>query len=850
MGCFFAENFNRKYWSIMPNLVIVESPAKARTIKRFLGPDYEIEASMGHVRDLPEHSLGIDIENGFLPNYVISKGKEKTVNKLKALAKDADHIYLAPDPDREGEAIAWHLKELLDSKKGNKDFHRVAFHEITKSAVARAFDHPGDINSSLVDAQQARRILDRLVGFKVSPLLKSHIRGGVSAGRVQSVALRMVCEREREIEAFEPQEYWVFEIDFEHMPTPAPDNRFKAKLIKIDGQKAEIHSGEEAQALFDIIQSSPSFSVSSVEVKPQTRNAPPPFITSTLQQRAGISARKTMQIAQKLYEGIDIGTGGPTGLITYMRTDSVAVSTEAQNSARGFISSEYGQEYVPAKQRNYQVADNAQAAHEAIRPTDVTFTPEKARQFLDSEQLRIYTLIWKRFVASQMAPARLEKTTVDVINNQSSKTCTFQASAIVTKFPGHMIVSGKKDEDDENKNAEVLGKIKEDDPCRPEEISKEQKFTEPPPRYTEPSLIRELESNGIGRPSTYATIVGTIQTRKYVDRIDKGKLQPTEIGFNVNDYLVEKLPALFEIGFTAEMEKLLDDIEESNLDWQEMLARFYGNYSTWLDNAKFADAPENEKASGLISMIDRIANWAEPEKRRGRTYDDKKFFNDIKEKFEKEPRITAKQWIALLRLAVKYKEQLPGFDAFVDQFKCEEDVAELKRQASLRAEAAQKRKENLNSEEFIKLKEAFDLFENVQWDEPVKKGARTYDDKKFFNSLKKQAESGKVLSEKQMAAFKRIAAKYAEQVGADKLNELLGLEEMKAEAAAGNPEVEELLAQMANVSNWEEPVKKGKRTFDDKSFFESLQKQYGERKSLSSRQIYALKKMAAKYAGK
>ena len=803
---------------------------------------------MGHVRDLPEKSLGIDIQNGFEPAY--TETRKKIVSQLKSSAKGVTDIYLAPDPDREGEAIAWHLKELLQDKKGKIEFHRVAFHEITKSAVAKAFETPGEINTSLVDSQQARRILDRIVGYQVSPLLWSKVKRGVSAGRVQSVALRIICEREREIEAFEPQEYWVFGIDFEHTPTPAPDNKFTTKLVKIDGKKAEVHTGEEALELFTMLQNSPEFKVSSVEVKPQTRNAPPPFITSTLQQNAGTSASRTMRIAQQLYEGIDIGSGGPTGLITYMRTDSVAVASEAQNACRGFILAEYGDAYAPAKQRNFKVSASAQAAHEAIRPTDVTFTPEKAAKFLDGDQLRLYTMIWKRFVASQMAPARLQKTTVNVQNTQGAKTCTFQATAIVTQFPGFMVLAGTKKEDSENKNAEVLGKISEGDNCKPADITKEQKFTEPPPRYSEPSLIRELESNGIGRPSTYASIVMTIQTRDYC-RKDGGKLVPTEIGFQVNDYLVAKLPVLFEIGFTAEMEKQLDTIEEGKLNWKTMLQNFYDNFAKWLNDAKFAGAPENAKAEALLALMENVTTWAEPEKSGRRTYDDKKFFTSLKDQFEKDKSMTEKQWGALLQLALKYKEQISGFDAFVTEFSCADDVAEIQKLIDDRAAAAKQRQANLNSEDFLKLKEAFDLFDNVEWDEPVKKGARTFDDQKFFNSLKKQMESGKALSEKQMNAFRRIASKYAEKTGQEeKLNSLLKLDEINAAAAAGNPEVEALLTQMANVTKWAEPVTKGKRTFDDKSFFESLKKQYNDRKTLSSRQIFALKKIAAKYAEK
>ena len=835
-------------------LVVVESPAKARTIKRFLGSDYEITASMGHIRDLPQNSIGVDIQNGFEPVYV--ETRKDLISKLKKSAQGTTEIYLAPDPDREGEAIAWHLREVLKDKAGKRQFHRVAFHEITKSAVGKAFETPGDINTNLVDAQQARRILDRLVGYQVSPILWSKVRKGLSAGRVQSVALRIVCEREREIEAFVPQEYWVFTADFKHLPSPGPDNIFSAKLAKIDGKKAEIHTGEDAEKLYSMLQASAGFKVASVEVKPQSRNAPPPFITSSMQQNAGnslgMTAGVTMRIAQQLYEGIDIGTGGPTGLITYMRTDSVSVAPEAQRACRGFITAAFGEEYVPAKQRNYKVSANAQAAHEAIRPTDVTFTPEKAAKYLDNSQLRLYTLIWKRFVASQMAPAKLEKTTVNVENLSGARTCTFQATAVVTKFKGFMVLSGtnKDKESEDAKNAEILGRIKNNDDCEAAKLAKEQKFTEPPPRYTEASLIRELEANGIGRPSTYATIVMTIQTREYCKR-DKGKLIPTEIGFKVNDYLVSTLPVLFEIGFTAEMEKQLDAIEEGKQNWQEMLANFYANFAKWLNDAKFAGAPNAEKVNALIAKLDEVKEWAEPEKRGRRTYDDKKFLESVKEQFAKDSAITDKQWTALLRMALKYKDQLAGFDAFISEYKCENEIAELRDEENARAAEAAQRQKNLNSDAFAKLKEAFDMLAEVEWEEPVKKRGRTYDDKKFFTSLKKQFESGKELSEKQMAALQRIAAKYADKVAdKDKLNSVLALDQLDAANKEGNKEIEELLAQLAGPVEWAEPVTKGKRTFDDKSFYDSLSKQYGERKTLSSRQVYALKKMVAKYAGK
>lgn len=828
-------------------LVIVESPAKARTIKRILGSDYNITASMGHIRDLPAKSLGIDIEHGFEPIYV--ETRKKLTDTLKKEAKDVSDIYLAPDPDREGEAIAWHLKELL-AEKTKADFHRVAFHEITKSAVNRAFENPGEINSDLVDAQQARRVLDRLVGYQISPLLWSKVKRGVSAGRVQSVALRMVCERERDINEFKPVEYWIFDLEFEPLKAPGQDNIFKSRLIKIDGEKAEISNGEQAAELKGSLEKVESYVVSKIDVKPQFRNAPPPFITSTLQQAAGTRASQTMRIAQQLYEGIDIGSGGPTGLITYMRTDSVAVAAEAQQSCRGFINSQFGQDYVPEKPNFFKSKSSAQGAHEAIRPTDVTLTPEKAAQYLDKQQLRLYSLIWKRFVSSQMAPAKLQKTTVDIEDNQ--KRYIFRSEAVVTLFDGFTILRAKNDQD-EQQVPQILGKLAAGDGCSAVNIIDEQKFTEPPPRYTEASLIRELEANGIGRPSTYATIVQTIQNREYCNRIEKGRLQPTELGFQVCDYLVEKLPRLFEINFTSEMENKLDDIEEGKLDWRQMMSDFYGNMSTWLNDAKFAGAPETEQASALIKMMDEISKWNEPEKRGRRTYDDKKFYNSIKKQFDKENSLTEKQWQALLNLAIKYKEQLPEFEGFVKQYSVQNDVADIKNSIAEREAADRKRSEHLNSQEYRETIQAFELFDGVAWDEPVTKGSRTYDDAKFFGSLKKQAESGKTLSEKQQAAFIRLAVKYMDRIqNPDKLKELLELSEQDLTAgqgkeSAGKPEIEEALNKLSQIQNWAAPEKKGKRVFDDKAFYESLKKQYEERKSLSSRQEFALKKLVGKY---
>ena len=850
-------------------LVIVESPAKARTISRFLGGDYEITASMGHIRDLPERSLGVDIEHGFEPIYVDTK--KDVVARLSKSARNASEVYLAPDPDREGEAIAWHLKEILDRKKPPLEFHRVVFHEITKSAITKAFQKPGEINERLVDAQQARRILDRLVGYKVSPLLWTKLGQGkaLSAGRVQSVALRIVCEREREIQAFEPKEYWVFTALFEPLKCPGAENRFKARLIRIDGSKADIGDTASADAVKTAMDKSDGFAVTSVEVKPQRRNAPPPFITSSMQQSASaylrMSASRTMSIAQSLYEGVDIGTGGPTGLITYMRTDSVAVAAEAVKACRAFVQVKYGDKFLPPKPPVYKSRASAQAAHEAIRPTDVTLTPEKAKSFLDKDQFRLYEMIWKRFVASQMAPAALKRTTVLLENASGPEKFTFQARATVTEFPGFTTLYPAKDDagesnkdDDQGETtgdaASILGKLEQGDKCRAADFAGEQKFTEPPPRYSEATLIRELESNGIGRPSTYATIVGTIQNRGYCDRV-KGKLVPTKTGFDVNDYLVETLPALFQVGFTADMEKKLDAIEEGTVDWREMLKTFNDNLVAWLGEAKFANAPDAGKVAAVVNAMDSVSQWEEPQKSKNYKRDDKAFFESIKRQFQESSAITEKQWGALLGLALKYRDQIPALETLAAEHGFSDDLRMAEERRSAIAEAAAERERVMESEDTAKLKQAFDMLEKAPWDAPVKRGARTYDDGKFFKSLKKQLDDGRPLSEKQIAAFGRLAAKYADRIeGGDKIVELLGVssdkKEPTAEDAKNAADIEAALTALSKVSEWAEPVKKGRRVFDDKAFFESLSSQYASRKSLSPKQVAALKRLAAKYADK
>lgn len=833
-------------------LVIVESPTKARTIGRMLGSDYQIMASMGHVRDLPEHSFGVDTKNNFAPVYQESKRGAKTIKELKKAAKTADSIYLAPDPDREGEAIAWHLEEILKTcSKG--DFYRVTFHEITKNAINRAFQSTGQVNMSLVNAQQARRVLDRLVGYQVSPLLWSQIQKGISAGRVQSVALRLICEREREILAFVPEEYWNFAVKFE-ADYQGSGLIYDGRLALINGEKFKIDNESEANTALEAIKGGSASRVTEIRQSPKRRNAPPPFITSTLQQAANnllhFSASHTMRIAQQLYEGMDIGTGGPVGLITYMRTDSVNIAREAQDTCRAFIANNYGNEYVPAKPNFYKSKSSAQEAHEAIRPTDVTFTPEMAAKYLDEQQLKLYTLIWKRFVASQMSQCLQSQTSVDTtVSGSDQRDYIFRSTALVTTFPGFMKLYGQTRQDDVGQAAvETLGKLKEGMFCGILESGNEQKFTEPPPRFSEATLIKELETNGIGRPSTYATILRTIQARNYVQR-EKGRLFPSELGFNVNDFLVAHLPHLFEVDFTSKMETRLDEIEEGSLEWTEMLQDFYDRFVLWVDEAKTHDAPTGAKVGNLLVQLSNIEQWAPPEKNGRRIYDDHKFFNSVKDKFKDDGKITARQWQALLKMTVKYADQLPNVKKIAQETGFDE---ELKEAARKQQEMEAKRIQSAASaEDMNKYDKIFECFSSVEWEAAKTVRGRTYDDKKFFDSLKQQAESGKVLSEKQLGVIQRFAEKYKESITEfDKLCEMLNISPDEAAEPEKNEEVEDALAILARVKTWDEPVKKGRRTYDDKEFFESITNQYKSGKRLSPKQIFALKKLSGKYASK
>ncbi len=580
-------------------LVVVESPSKAKTINKYLGSGYRVLASVGHIKDLPKKGIGIDFDNNFEPTYEVIPGKEKVIRELRAAAKDADTIYVATDPDREGEAIGWHIKEELEGRgKNRKTVRRVMFNEITKTAIQESFKHPIDIDENLVNAQQARRLLDRIVGYQVSPLLWDKVRRGLSAGRVQSVAVRMVVEREREIEAFTATEYWTIIANLSAKLPPS----FDARLLRIDDKSvkasdfgeelkaSEIHIKEEKQAKdlrAEIEQQ--QFIVASVATKEKKRNPVPPFITSKLQQEASRKLRfpvkRAMQIAQKLYEGVEIGDEGLVGLITYMRTDSTRVADSALAEVRDLITTQFGPEYLPEKAVFYRSKKGAQDAHEAIRPTSAMRTPDSVASFLGKDELSLYKLIWQRFVASQMMPALLDQTTIDI---SAGPRYLFRATGSVIKFNGFLAVyeEGKDEKDAEDEEqAHKLPLVEEGERLALNSLVDEQHFTEPPPRYTEATLVKALEEKGIGRPSTYASIMTVIQDREYAQR-KEGRFYPTELGIIVNDLLVESFDDLFNVEYTAHMEEELDEIEDGKMGWTEALAEFYEKFTKDLDVAK------------------------------------------------------------------------------------------------------------------------------------------------------------------------------------------------------------------------------------------------------------------------
>ncbi|HUA92665.1 MAG TPA: type I DNA topoisomerase [Terracidiphilus sp.] len=620
------------------SLVIVESPAKAKTIEKYLGKGFDVRASVGHIMDLPKNDIGVELkQRTFEPELIVSPGKEKVVDQLKKLAAKADEVYLAPDPDREGEAIAYHLAlQLGTNAKERKKIRRVTFNEITKKAVQDAFNHARDIDQNLVDAQQTRRVLDRLVGYQISPLLWDKVRRGLSAGRVQTVALRLIVEREREIGAFQPVEYWT--LDAMLHPEPSKDTKFKARFIGINGEPARVANGKDkdgkdqfiANALPDKKSTDTAladlkdakWSIASIQAREQQRRPVAPFITSQLQRDAanklGFNVRRTMGVAQRLYEGVDLGSEGTTGLITYMRTDSPRVAPEAVTAAREWIGKQLGPQYLPAQPNVYKGKKDAQDAHEAIRPSDAARTPESIARYLTDEQLKLYTLIWKRFVASQMVPAVYDVTTANIAAEvKKGKTYDFRVSGSVLRFDGFLkVYEVSEDKKDDDESANRLPNLDGVKALGLDELLPEEHATQPPPRYNEASLVKELEERGIGRPSTYASIINTIQDREYVVKHggSRGRFYPTEIGVVVCDLMVKNFPYIFDTTYTAKLEEELDDIEEGKEKWTDLLNGFYDHFEKELkvagkkmENIKRMEQMTNEKCDVCGSPL--VLKW-------------------------------------------------------------------------------------------------------------------------------------------------------------------------------------------------------------------------------------------------
>jgi DNA topoisomerase-1 len=584
-------------------LVIVESPAKAKTINKYLGKQYIVKASLGHVKDLPKKDLSVDVDKGFEPHYEVIEGKKKLLAELKQAAKHVEEIYLAADPDREGEAICYHLQEELQGGKNPPRIFRVMFNEITKKAVEKAFEKPGQVNVHLVDAQQARRVLDRLVGYKISPLLWDKVRRGLSAGRVQTVALRVVVEREREIKAFVPREYWTLDAELQSKKPP----HVTARLLRINDATAEVASQAASDDALAQLEGA-AYIAKSVGTREKKRNPVAPFITSTLQQESSrklrFSVKRTMMLAQRLYEGVEIGKEGAVGLITYMRTDSTRVSQDALADARLYIAERYGKEFLPDAANVYKSKNDAQDAHEAIRPTSMAYAPEVVAHHLAEDEMKLYRLIWNRFIASQMMPALYDQTTIDIAAaGKNGVEYLFRATGSVLKFDGFLKVyqEGKDQTDEEDEELKHrLPAVTEGETLRLRALKPEQHFTEPPPRYNEATLVKKLESDGVGRPSTYASILSTIQEREYVKK-EGGRFQPTELGKVVTELLLESFDDIFDVTYTARMEEELDEIEEGKLDWRAAMAEFYEKFDCDLKHAEehMTDIKRMEKPTDL-----------------------------------------------------------------------------------------------------------------------------------------------------------------------------------------------------------------------------------------------------------
>ena len=810
-------------------LLIVESPAKAKTIGKYLGAEFVVKSSVGHIRDLPKENGAIKVvEKGpnaweFVPTYVVSEGKEKVVAELKSAVKSASEIYLASDPDREGEAIAWHLREVLGPTAGDKPFRRVTYNEITKSAVLKAVESPRDVDMPLVDAQQARRILDRLVGYKVSPLLWKNINCAnnrtLSAGRVQSVALRLLVERQREIDAFKPETYYLMGVEARK---PGDAKTFNARLARLDGEKPDLREKEAANNVINDLVGA-GLEVTDVKAQPKVRHTLPPFTTSTLQQAAssvlGFSPGKTMKLAQALYE---------QGRITYMRTDSVNVSDQARAAAKDYIVSAIGPEFYPEKPNFYKSKADAQGAHEAIRPTDVALTPELAK--LEPAELKLYDLVWRRFVASQMADA---KTTVKTIVLKAVKPGMgheygFTASATLVDFEGFLKVmklSLKKkradgEDDDESDEVAYLPDVKAGDRLEAVRWLLDEKQTKGPAHYSEASLIKALEENGVGRPSTYAATIETLKARDYA-KTEKKKLVPLERGKLVCEWLVKKLDALFSVGYTAQMEAELDKVESEGEPMNQMLSEFYAKFLKAIADCA-EPPPDRAKFDFVFGLLDQVKTWKPAKKVGKRVYDDKAFVESVKDQAAKGTRpLSARQLEFLVKMAVLYADQIP-------------DGAQKLKDAGLWAGASLAAKADPALVEF-----AFGVLERLPH----------LLENEFVKSLSEQHEHGRQLTAKQFSILARLLGESV--VGLpdgeairSRLVEFVpgGFPEQKE-----NPVFGEIFKLLADVKEWRPPATRGKKTYNDREFVSSLSQQYEARRSLSPRQVSALMRVAAMY---
>ena len=812
--------------------MIVESPAKAKTIGKYLGGDFTVMSSVGHVRDLPKKGLSIKIEPvegtenrwTFTPRYEVSAEKKKVVDELRKAARAADEVFLAPDPDREGEAIAWHLSQVLDDVTKGKPVRRVTYNEITKGAVRAAVENPGEIDLARVDAQQARRILDRLVGFKVSPLLWKNLQYGysLSAGRVQSAALRLLVlvEREREIAAFNPVAYWVLGVE---ASKGTKETAFIAKLARLDDEKPEVHSQEQAATLVDDLDGA-GLRVAYVKQQPKTRHPYPPFTTSTLQQAAssvcGFSPHRTMSIAQKLYEA---------GLITYMRTDSVNVAAVAREAAKNLIAAEFGAAFVPEKPNFYKSKSGAQEAHEAIRPTDVQTHPAEAG--LDAASTKLYDLIWRRFVASQMAEARLVQTTVGLEAEKDSlrHSYLFTASTATVEFEGFLAVmkaapkkaKAAEDADEDSDEVKSLPPLAEGEALTPVRWLSDRKETKPPPRYSEASLVKALEENGVGRPSTYAQTIEVLVDRLYATR-EARQLVPTPRGMDVNDWLVKKIEPLFNVGYTAKMEGELDKVEEGAERGNDMLSDFYRQFTAWVRDAQ-EPPPPTEKFTALFELLDEVKTWRPPMTIGKRTFGDREFVESVRQQLaEGKMPVSEKQLQALVKVAVAYRDQIRDGEMRLVDLGYGPEIDRVK---------------NAPSDELVKW--CFQTIDRI--------GGLTKNP--FLNSLREQVDRGRVLSAKQFAI---LARSVGENAGA-----LDDAEQVRArlapyvpggfEIAPVDPAVPDLLALLETVKEWKEPVRRGRRVYNDHEFVSSLRDQYARRSSLSPRQVLALRRVCVNY---